>query len=355
LSNHSVKAYGRDLIDFLRHMEAQGVTPLEITADHVKLYKRALLEAGMKSATVTRRLSVLRGTYHQLAAKGLIAWETAQDIGAVKAPPVQKNSTPSLTERQAISLQGIRDLALMSVFFITGCRVSAIVQACVGHLETDGVEHYPHVTEKRNKKRRKILLDAARPLLAYVSRAGIGDDKEGPLFRPMKPDGTGLERRHLDRKTPWRLVKKYCRAAGIDPDRLGGRGIGIHSLRKTAINDAIRNGATMHVGQPYCLLQQPCPGFFLVRSADDTSARASFSTSLHLEQVAADLEIRRILSTAGKPRGRGKLERFFESLAQVCLCRLLTPIARVLTINNLLRVTPAVVEVARDSLVIGTA
>ena len=28
--------------------------------------------------------------------------------------------------------------------------------------------------------------------------------------------------------------------------RLGGRGIGIHSLRKTAINDAIRNGATMH-------------------------------------------------------------------------------------------------------------
>ena len=255
LSNHSVKAYGRDLMDFVRHMEIQGVDPLKVTADHVKCYKRALLEAGMKSATVARRLSVLRGTYHQLAAKGLIAWETAQDIGAVKAPAVQKNSMPSLTERQAIALleaiptetlQGIRDLALMNVFFITGCRVSAIVHACVGHLESDGVEHYLHVTEKRNKKRRKILLDAARPLRAYLERAGIGDDKEGPLFRPMKPDGSGLVRRHLDRKTPWRLVKKYCRAAGIDPDRLGGRGIGIHSLRKTAINDAIRNGATLH-------------------------------------------------------------------------------------------------------------
>jgi len=56
LSNHSVKAYGRDLMDFLRHMEAQGITPLEVTADHVKCYKRALLEAGMKSATVARRL-----------------------------------------------------------------------------------------------------------------------------------------------------------------------------------------------------------------------------------------------------------------------------------------------------------
>jgi len=91
LSNHSVKAYGRDLTDFVRHMRAQGVDPLNVTADHVKCYKRALLEAGMKSGTVARRLSVLRGAYKQLAAKGLIAWETAQDIAAVKAPGVQKN------------------------------------------------------------------------------------------------------------------------------------------------------------------------------------------------------------------------------------------------------------------------
>ena len=242
-------------MDFVRHMDAQGVDPLHVTADHVKLYKRALLEAGRRPATVARRLSVLRGTYKQLAAKGLVAWETAQDIAAIDAPRVQKNATPCLTQRQAIALleaipadtlQGMRDLALMSVFFLTGCRVSAVIGACVGHLETDGVEHYLNVTEKRNRQRRKILLDAARPVLAYLERAGIGEDREGPLFRPMRPDGSGLVRRHLDRKTPWRLVKTYCRAAGIDPDRLGGRGIGVHSLRKTAINDAIRNGASMH-------------------------------------------------------------------------------------------------------------
>jgi site-specific recombinase XerD len=204
---------------------------------------------------VARRLSVLRGAYQQFAVQGLVSWETAQDIAALKAAGVQKNSTPSLIQQQAIALlqaiptetlQGIRDLAMLSVFFLTGCRVSEITGACVGHLETDGVEHDLHVTEKRNQKRRKILRDAARPLLDYVARAGIQDDREGPLFRPMTPDANRLIRRHLDRKTPWRLVKKYCRAAGIDPDRLGSRGIGIHSLRKTAINDAIRNGATMH-------------------------------------------------------------------------------------------------------------
>ncbi len=165
LSNHSVKAYGRDFMDFVRHMQAQGVAPLEVTADHVKLYKRALLEAGMTSATVARRLSVLRGAYKQLAAKGLVSWETAQDIAAIKAAGVQKNSTPSLTQRQAVALleaiptdtlQGIRDLAMMSVFFLTGCRVSAVTGACVGHLETDGVEHYPMFgVTRRNSLRHK--------------------------------------------------------------------------------------------------------------------------------------------------------------------------------------------------------
>jgi site-specific recombinase XerD len=95
---------------------------------------------------VARRLSVLRGAYKQFAAKGLVFWETAQDIAAINAAGVEKNSTPLLTRRQAVALleaiptdtlQGIRDLAMMSVFFLTGCRVSAVTGACVGHQETD--------------------------------------------------------------------------------------------------------------------------------------------------------------------------------------------------------------------------
>jgi hypothetical protein len=94
----------------------------------------------------------------------------------------------------------------MSAFFLTGCLVSAAIGACVGHVETDGVEHDLHVTEKQGKRRRKILRDAALPVLASVNRAGIGANREGPLFRPMTPDGGGFARRHLDHKTLWRLV-----------------------------------------------------------------------------------------------------------------------------------------------------
>jgi putative transposase len=43
-------------------------------------------------------------------------------------------------------------------------------------------------------------------------------------------------------------------------------------------------------------------------------------TSRHLEQVAADLHMALVFSIAGKPRGRGKVERIFESINQRFLC-----------------------------------
>ncbi len=43
-------------------------------------------------------------------------------------------------------------------------------------------------------------------------------------------------------------------------------------------------------------------------------------TSRHLEQVGADLKIRLIFSIPGKPRGRGRIERFFSTVNEMFLC-----------------------------------
>jgi putative transposase len=45
-------------------------------------------------------------------------------------------------------------------------------------------------------------------------------------------------------------------------------------------------------------------------------------TSNHLEQVAADLKIRIVFSTPGKPQGRGRIERFFRFVNEMFLCDL---------------------------------
>ena len=256
LSNHSVKAYGRDLMDFLRHMQAQGVDPLEVTADHVKLYKRALLEAGRTSATVARRLSVLRGTYQQLAAKGLVSWETAQDIAAVKAPGVQKNSTPVPDPAAGDRPAGGDPRRHPAGHPRPGADERLLPHRLPGLGGDRGLRRAPGDRRRRalpprhREAEQEAAEDPARCGPAGPGLRGAGRHRGGQGGAAVPADDAGRDaasmRRHLDRKTPWRLVKKYCQAAGIDPDRLGGRGIGIHSLRKTAINDAIRNGASMH-------------------------------------------------------------------------------------------------------------
>jgi putative transposase len=45
-------------------------------------------------------------------------------------------------------------------------------------------------------------------------------------------------------------------------------------------------------------------------------------TSRHLAQVAADLQMGLIFSRVGQPRGRGRIERFFQTVSQLCLCTL---------------------------------
>jgi putative transposase len=45
-------------------------------------------------------------------------------------------------------------------------------------------------------------------------------------------------------------------------------------------------------------------------------------TSHHLEQVAADLKMVLVFSGIGEPRGRGKIERFFETVHQLCISAL---------------------------------
>ncbi len=45
-------------------------------------------------------------------------------------------------------------------------------------------------------------------------------------------------------------------------------------------------------------------------------------TSAHLEQVAANIKMRLVFSTPGHPRGRGRIERFFETVNQMLLSSL---------------------------------
>ena len=127
-----------------------------------------MLEAGRTSATVARRLSVLRGTYKELAAKGLVPWETAQDIAAVKGPGVQKNSTPSLTQWQ----QPDQDPGCESLAAYAGVRWAA---GPPGHFS----RHSFRVTTVTDLLDQNMPLEDVQYLAGHATRARPGSTTSG--------------------------------------------------------------------------------------------------------------------------------------------------------------------------------
>ena len=252
-SAKSRKDYYSDMSAFFRAMDQQGIHPYEVTGDHVAMYKEALLEQGKKSASVARALSVLRGTYEQFGKKNLVPWERVGDIQGVQSPKVTKNTTPSLSEAEAIKLLhapdqetiiGLRDHAILFTYFKTACRCAAIANAKIGNLERTDTDWFLVVTEKGKKERRQPLLEAAGAILQWVEKSGIGmNDASHPLFTPMANDRKTSKRRPMSQQSILDVVKKYARQAGIQVDRLGRRSVCTHTLRKTALNNALEHGA----------------------------------------------------------------------------------------------------------------
>lgn len=251
-SELSRKEYLQDLKSFHDQMKAQGISLLSVTADDVILYAAALTHAGQKSSTVATALSAIRGMYREFGKKGLVDWETVGNIQAVESPRVNKNSTPRLSEREACkllhapdteTLTGLRDHAMLFVFFRTGCRSSAIANAKVGDLHRTDTDYFLQVTEKGGKVEVKALLEAAPPLLRYMEVAGIMGDPEGALFRPLAKDKKTFFRKHMARQDICALVKRYSLEVGIQVKRGDRRGVCTHSLRKTVAMNALEHGA----------------------------------------------------------------------------------------------------------------
>src|SRR2546425_2871718 len=133
--------------------------------------------------------------------------------------------------------------------------------------------------------------------------------RAGPT-RCGKPDHTPLDLWVLDERSrparPWLTIvlDDYSRA-------VAGYALSLHAPSSIQTALALRQ-AIWRKGEPR----------WSVCGIPDTfyNDHGSDFTSHHLEQVAADLHMAVVFSPVGKPCGRGKIERFFETVNQLFLC-----------------------------------
>ena len=82
-------------------------------------------------------------------------------------------------------------------------------------------------------------------MLSWLKLSGLAENRHSPLFPPIERDRKTPSERHLTTRQVLNIVKKYGHIAGIQVDRKGRRGVGTHSLRKTALTNALQHGAKM--------------------------------------------------------------------------------------------------------------
>ena len=71
------------------------------------------------------------------------------------------------------------------------------------------------------------------------------EDVESPLFPAFAPDKKTLTRRHLTGRAILKLVKKYGEQVGLRVSDPKNRAICTHSIRKSAAQNALENGAAL--------------------------------------------------------------------------------------------------------------
>ena len=245
------RAYRTDVAHFMRTFGIH--TPEELRkVDHraVMAWERLMREEeGKEATTVRRRLAALSSLFAHLVKFGVVEINPVRDV---ERPAVNRREgmTLAFSQKQARrildtpkedTVLGLRDRAILSVGLQVGFRRAEIAGLKVGDLhENRGFDSLRVVRKGGKKGSLAINPQTAHRIKDYLEKAGHQDDREGPLFRPVRDNREGQDgRRHLHPDVIDRTLRKYAKRIGLD------RGYSAHSMRATFITTALDNGASL--------------------------------------------------------------------------------------------------------------
>jgi integrase/recombinase XerC len=156
-SEHTLKAYERDLNDFLVYADIKAINEFStLSASYIRSWIVYLIENGLKNRSVNRKLASLRSFYKWLVKEQMIESSPMGKVNGPKSekhlPQFVKESELKLEKIQALfedDFEGKRDALMFELFYQTGIRLSELIG-----LKLDDVQHGQiKVLGKRNKER----------------------------------------------------------------------------------------------------------------------------------------------------------------------------------------------------------
>ncbi len=246
LSQNTVSSYKIDINAFISFLKDSGIDdPSDISSDHIGSFFKTLKELGLLGSSSARYFSSLKGFFLYLLKNKYIV---KNPIEKITAPRISKKLPGVLDVNEVEKILsapdandklGLRDKAMLELFYACGTRVSELINIKVNDLFFE--DEIIRVFGKGSKERLIPVgssavkwvgeyLKKSRPLLMKKSKS------ENNLF--LNSRGSKLSRMGV-----WKMIDRYVKQAGIEKD------VHPHTFRHSFATHLLEGGADLRAVQ----------------------------------------------------------------------------------------------------------
>ncbi len=171
-SLHTIRSYQNDLNQFFSFLSQKDISsdPEQISSHQIRAWIVSLMDNGVTSVSVHRKISCLRGFFHYMRKEGIVTKDPLEKI----ILPKRKKTLPVFVGEEALDtlldsnnfgddFKGIRNRTIIEMLYFTGMRRSELTGLRM--MDVNLADATVKVTGKRNKQR---IIPMAKPFIVRL-------------------------------------------------------------------------------------------------------------------------------------------------------------------------------------------
>jgi integrase/recombinase XerD len=246
LSENTIESYRNDITNLIQFLGNYNIDdPQSIKYNHIAEFFKFLNEAGLASSSASRYHSSLKGFFSYMLRNKYI---TENPVEKIPSPKLSKKLPQVLTVKEIDEILsqpdinnklGLRDKALLEVFYACGIRVSELI-----NLKISGLFFKEEIIRVFGKGSKERLVPIGRSAISWVteylkqSRPLLEKKSKSENYLFLNVRGTKLSRMGV-----WKVVNHYVKEAKIDKE------VHPHTFRHSFATHLIEGGADLRAVQ----------------------------------------------------------------------------------------------------------